>query len=55
MFGFLFDLLEEARLKQHEFQVEIDSANTAMSNLHLPEHLRDAVLRYIKFMHESKL
>ena len=55
IFGFLFDLLEEARRTEHAFQAEIDNANTAMSNLHLPDHLQESVRRYINYMHESKL
>lgn len=55
LFGFLFDLLEEARRSEHAFQSEIDNANTAMSNLHLPDHLQEAVRQYINYMHPSKV
>lgn len=54
LFGIYFDLLEQARRRENAFQSSIDNANTAMSNLQLPEHLIDAVLTYILQTHETK-
>ena len=54
LFGIYFDLLEEARRRQNEFQTEIDNANTAMGNLPLPESIKDQVRNYILQTHETK-
>ena len=55
LFGIYFDLLEQARRRQNAFQSSIDNANTAMSNLQLPERLVDTVLTYILQTHETKV
>lgn len=54
LFGIYFDLLEEARRRQNEFQGEIDNANTAMTNLRLPLEIKESVRQYILETHETK-
>ena len=47
LFGIYFDLIIASKAKQHEFQTRVDDANTAMSNLRLPDTLADTVRSYI--------
>jgi len=54
LFGIYFDLLQLARERQNAFQSEIDDANTAMTNLNLPERIKDQVRNYILQTHETK-
>ena len=54
LFGIYFDLLEETRRRQNEFQSQLDKANTAMGNLTLPASLKDDVRNYILQTHETK-
>ena len=54
LFGIYFDLLQEARARQNEFQSQIDDANTAMQNLQLPGPIKEQVRNYILQTHETK-
>ena len=54
LFGIYFDLLEEARRRQNEFQQQLDNANTAMANLDLTAGIKDQVRNHILQTHETK-
>lgn len=54
LFGIYFDLLAQARERQNNFQTQLDNANTAMTNLSLPEPIKEQVRNYILQTHETK-
>ena len=54
LFGVYFDLLEEARKKENEFQGQVDNANTAMANLELSDKITEKIRNYILQTWETK-
>ena len=55
LFGVYFDLLEQVRRRQNEFQSNLDDANTAMANISLPGNIRDSVRNFILTTTETKI
>ena len=55
LFGIYFELLEEVRRRQNEFQLQLDNANTAMAvQGELDAEIKEDVRNYILQTHETK-
>jgi len=53
IFGNMALIISDLNKKSAEFQTQIDTANTAMKNMHLPQHLQTEVISYLNYIQQT--
>ena len=46
-------IISELNKKSAEFQSQIDTANTAMKNMHLPQTLQSKIISYLQYIQRT--